>query len=72
LQELPFKQGDKVKCFGFEGKLYSGTVIECKWIDAGYTKFILVRARLNKFGNEIRINWSLFPDRVFHQRKENE
>ena len=64
LQELPFKIDDRVRCRGFEGKLYPGTVLECNWIDAGYARFILVRVKLDGTKDEARVNWSLFPDRV--------
>jgi len=70
LQELPFKAGDRVECRGFLGKLYPGTVLECKWIDAGYARFILVRAKIDVSKQEVRINWSLFPDRVCSPREE--
>ena len=70
LQELPFKTGEKVRCCGFEGKLYPGTVLECNWVDAGYARFILVRVELDGIKKEVRVNWSLFPDRVCLLSKE--
>lgn len=64
LQKLPFVVGERVRCRGFQGKLYPGIVIECKWTNGGYAKFILVRVKLDNLNQEIRVNWSLFPDRV--------
>jgi hypothetical protein len=64
LQELPFKSDDSVLCRGFEGKLYPSTVIECKWVDAGYARFILVLCKVDSTNHIIRVNWTLFPDRV--------
>jgi hypothetical protein len=64
LKELPYEIGDKVECYGFEGKLYRGTVTSCEHVDAGYARFIRVKVKLDRFGNEIQFNWSLFPDRV--------
>ena len=70
LQKLPFSAGDRVKCRGFLGKLYPGSVIECKWTNAGYAKFILVRVKIDDPKQEIRVNWSLFPDRVQEMKEE--
>ncbi|MBG17428.1 MAG: hypothetical protein CMB77_03665 [Euryarchaeota archaeon] len=70
LQELPFKINDRVRCRGFEGKLYPGTVLECNWTNAGYARFILVRVKLDNIRGETRVNWSLFPDRVCLLKEE--
>jgi len=71
LKKLPFKIDDRVKCRGFEGKLYPGIVLECNWVDAGYTNFILVRVKLDGVRGETRVNWSLFPDRVCLLKEES-
>ena len=70
LQGIPFQTGDRVKCRGFGGKLYPGTVLECKWIEAGYARFILVRVKMDDLRDEVRVNWSLFPDRVCPLKEE--
>lgn len=70
MQELPYKAGDRVMCRGFLGKLYPGSVIECKWTNAGYAKFILVRIKLDDLKQEIRVNWSLFPNRIQAVKEE--
>jgi len=70
LQKLPFKSGDRVLCRGFLGKLYPGSVLECNWTNAGYARFILVRVKLDQINQEIRVNWSLFPDRVQEMKEE--
>lgn len=64
LKELPFLLGDRVSCCGFEGKMYNGTVTVCEFTDAGYTKFVRVRVRLDISKEELQINWTLFPDRI--------
>ena len=71
LKKLPFKIDDRVKCRGFEGKLYPGTVLECIWEDGGYTRFVLVRVKLDGIKGETRVNWSLFPDRVCLLKEES-
>ena len=70
--KTPYQQGDRVIYHGFGGQPEPGTVNSCEYVDAGYSRFIRIIIKPDRYRSTVQFNLSLFPDRVQKTENDNE